>query len=365
MSIIKNLLQAETKNTDVRPANLSTKKVFIIVAIIIAITVFLDNPANSINIDIYNYDSAIRFNLRPTIIIFTGIFFGPFWGALAGGLIDLFSFNLWQSHLDFNLAIHLASIFRGFLAGYLYNYYFKSFSLKTVFFSVSIPFISVSTIMIPGILYLHYSVDLVTNIQNRSLILLAYLPLVVPIIYYILNYIKQNKDIRVMHDRLQELVKIDDLTGVSSRRHFLEYLNKMISYSKRQTKPLTLISIDLDNFKLINDKLGHSTGDRVLEAVGNLLKNEIRNEDMAARIGGDEFAVLLIGTDLEKATILARRLNHNLKKIKIKGLNKIITASIGLTELENYDDSDSFLERSDKALYQAKNNGKDQLAIVD
>ncbi len=68
---------------------------------------------------------------------------------------------------------------------------------------------------------------------------------------------------------------------------------------------------------------------------------------------------------MEKATILARRLNHNLKKIKIKGLNKIITASIGLTELENYDDSDSFLERSDKALYQAKNNGKDQLAIVD
>ena len=201
--------------------------------------------------------------------------------------------------------------------------------------------------MIPVILYLHYSVDLVTNIQNRSLILLAYLPLAVPIIYYILNYIKQNKDIRVMHDRLQELVKIDDLTGVSSRRH------------------LTLISTDLDNFKLINDKLGHSTGDRVLEAVGNSLKNEIRNEDMAARIGGDEFAVLLIGTDLEKASILARRLNHNLKKIKIKGLNKIITASIGLTELENYDDSDSFLERSDKALYQAKNNGKDQLAIVD
>lgn len=201
--------------------------------------------------------------------------------------------------------------------------------------------------MIPVILYLHYSVDLVTNIQNRSLILLAYLPLAVPIIYYILNYIKQNKDIRVMHDRLQELVKIDDLTGVSSRRH------------------LTLISTDLDNFKLINDKLGHSTGDRVLEAVGNSLKNEIRNEDMAARIGGDEFAVLLIGTDLEKATIIAGRLNHNLKKTKIEGLNKIITASIGLTELENYDDSDSFLERSDKALYQAKNNGKDQLAIVD
>ena len=201
--------------------------------------------------------------------------------------------------------------------------------------------------MIPVILYLHYSVDLVTNIQNRSLILLAYLPLAVPIIYYILNYIKQNKDIRVMHDRLQELVKIDDLTGVSSRRH------------------LTLISTDLDNFKLINDKLGHSTGDRVLEAVGNSLKNEIRNEDMAARIGGDEFAVLLIGTDLEKATIIAGRLNHNLKKTKIEGLNKIITASIGLTELENYDDNDSFLERSDKALYQAKNNGKDQLAIVD
>ena len=365
MKIIKKLLQAETKNTDVRPAYLPFKKIFLIVSIIIAVTVFLDNPANSINIDIYNYDSAIRFNLRPTIIIFTGIFFGPLWGALAGSLIDLLSFRLWQSHLDFNLAIHLLSIFRGFLAGYLYNYYFKSFSLKAIFFSVSIPFLSVSTIMIPLVLYLQYSVNLVTNIQNRSLILLVYLPIAVPAIYYILGYIKQNKDLRIMHDRLQKMIKTDDLTGVSSRRNFQEYLNKMISYSRRQTKPLTLISIDLDNFKLINDNFGHSTGDRVLRAVGNLLKAEIRNEDMAARIGGDEFAILLIDTDIKDATVLARRLNYKLKKINIDGLNKLITASIGLTKLDYEDDSDSFLERSDKALYIAKDKGKDQFAIAD
>ncbi|ADL12407.1 GGDEF domain-containing protein [Acetohalobium arabaticum] len=172
---------------------------------------------------------------------------------------------------------------------------------------------------------------------------------------------KKNKKLQQAKDEIEKLSKTDELTGLANRRHFMNYLQKIFSQAQRYSQSLSLVMIDLDKFKNINDTYGHDAGDKVLSALGDLLNNETRNEDLAARIGGEEFIVILTQTDLNDARNYAERIRKKISKLNIESIPVKITASLGVATMKNNDDYESIFNRADEALYKAKNSGRDKV----
>ncbi len=176
---------------------------------------------------------------------------------------------------------------------------------------------------------------------------------------------KKNMKLEKANQRIKELSRRDPLTGLYNRRAFMEYFEKQLAQFRRHSHLLSLIITDIDDFKEINDSYGHSAGDDVLEELGQLLAQETRQEDMAARVGGEEFAILLVKTDKENASKYAERVRQKLKNLKFKSIPESITLSFGIAEARTEDDLDGIYKRSDKALYKAKEAGKDRIEIID
>lgn len=159
-----------------------------------------------------------------------------------------------------------------------------------------------------------------------------------------------------------KLATTDILTDLKNRAAFDDYLNETISTIKKTDKAITLVIIDVDDFKKINDTYGHISGDTVLKAVAKFLESLIRNDDMLARWGGDEFAVIL-NCDLKASKKILQRIKDSEKQNEI--LEKYnICFSIGMSEFKNGDTAESLLIRADKALYKAKANGKNQICDI-
>jgi len=175
---------------------------------------------------------------------------------------------------------------------------------------------------------------------------------------------KKSKELKSLHSKLKAMLKIDDLTGLSNRRHFMDFLNKMHSLSQRHGHSLSILMADIDNFKEINDNYGHHKGDQFLRAVGDILKRKIRNEDLAARMGGDEFVILLPETSLKEALYIAHRIKKCVKNIDILSEKENSSISIGAAQLKEDDDTESFLKRVDDALYQAKEKGRNRVETI-
>lgn len=152
----------------------------------------------------------------------------------------------------------------------------------------------------------------------------------------------------------------DQLTGVASRHHLMAEVELEIEKSAENKSPLSLMVLDLDNFKCINDTLGHVEGDRVLVEIAQLVSRNLRKTDLLSRFGGDEFVVLLSDTPLDEATELAKRI---LKKIQQKKLKAGIplSCSFGISELRSGEEFRQLFERADKALYRAKDGGRNQV----
>ena len=172
---------------------------------------------------------------------------------------------------------------------------------------------------------------------------------------------KKNIELKKANERIENLLRIDKLTGLSNRRHFMEFIQKEMATANRYQNPLTLVMCDIDNFKAVNDTFGHDAGDRVLKTVGNLIANEIRKGELAARIGGDEFAIILTQTSLEKGKIFAERLQSSIRKINLDKVINSITFSIGITELKLDESFATFYKRTDIAMYEAKKSGKNKV----
>lgn len=172
---------------------------------------------------------------------------------------------------------------------------------------------------------------------------------------------KKNRELEKANRRIEELSRTDTLTGLANRRHFLDYFGKMISQARRHSYPLSLIMIDLDRFKQVNDTYGHGAGDDLLSAIGDLLNQETRKEDLAARIGGEEFAVLLTQAGEEEALRYAERIRKEVMKIDVESVNKQVTASLGIATLQDDDDVESIMKRADEALYSSKENGRNMV----
>lgn len=162
-------------------------------------------------------------------------------------------------------------------------------------------------------------------------------------------------------EKEKELSRIDFLTRVGNSRYFIELTDMEIDRARRYGHPLTVVYIDLDNFKSINDRFGHSTGDYLLRLVANTIKNNIRLSDTVARLGGDEFAILLPETGPELAEAITRKV----QKINLEIMEKNgwpVTFSIGVvTFIHPPSTVDEILRISDNLMYNAKNNGKNMI----
>jgi len=162
------------------------------------------------------------------------------------------------------------------------------------------------------------------------------------------------------------LAHCDALTGVKNRSTFSEALNREISLSQRHDHDFTMLVIDIDHFKKVNDSYGHSVGDDALKAVADTIQKSIRTTDMLFRYGGEEFVVLLGNTDCEKSYHIAERVLESVRKINIAVKQQLLelSVSIGMACLSTQDNGESLFQRADAAMYSAKNDGRDQIIVA-
>ena len=166
--------------------------------------------------------------------------------------------------------------------------------------------------------------------------------------------------------KLKQMLTTDYLTGVCNRSHFYEVGEREYLRTMRYSQPLSLIVIDVDHFKLVNDTQGHAGGDEVLKAVAQICAGLRRSSDTVARLGGEEFVVLLPSTDLAGAGEMAERLRAGLEaaEIRVNGNVLRVTASMGCAALDSeVTDLQTLLEAADKALYTAKQTGRNRVVL--
>ena len=164
---------------------------------------------------------------------------------------------------------------------------------------------------------------------------------------------------------VREQAVTDALTGLYNRRYFEEALEKEVQRAKRQKQPFSIIGIDLDYLKKINDTYGHTFGDLAIKTIADVLKSNARSVDVPARIGGEEFNVLLPGINSEGAMIAAERIRKSIEAVEIDTIGHI-TGSLGVaTYFEHSEDVEELLELTDQAMYTSKRNGRNRVTIAE
>jgi diguanylate cyclase (GGDEF)-like protein/PAS domain S-box-containing protein len=162
---------------------------------------------------------------------------------------------------------------------------------------------------------------------------------------------------------LEQMATTDALTGLRNRRAFEDRISSEFSAAARSGRPLTLICMDVDNFKRRNDTYGHAAGDDALRRIGRILVEQIRHEDIAARIGGEEFAILMPGEGLEGALLLSERIQGCLRSEDCGP--RPLTVSVGIsTVIPSVQNWEQLISRADDAMYEAKRTGKDRITLA-
>lgn len=163
---------------------------------------------------------------------------------------------------------------------------------------------------------------------------------------------------------LRSLSLKDDLTGIGNRRAFTEKMAETISFHKRYGINACLVCIDIDEFKSVNDTLGHAAGDTAIRNLANCITGMLRESDSVFRIGGDEFVIIADGTDRQAAYQLTEKIRRTVEETDILP-NRAVTISLGVTVLKPEDTTDTWLDRADSELYKAKNAGRNQVQMED
>ena len=184
------------------------------------------------------------------------------------------------------------------------------------------------------------------------------------LIYDVTDVAVSRIELESMNGRLKQLSKTDFLTQLFNRGHWEESLIQEFKRLQRYTHQSTLLMCDIDHFKRVNDNYGHSAGDLVIQKIADAVRKNLRATDIAGRYGGEEYAVLLVDTNLEQAAFLAERLRKSVEQLSIEYHGQIlkVTLSLGLAEHnKQMTDHRQWIEASDKALYNSKANGRNQV----
>lgn len=176
-------------------------------------------------------------------------------------------------------------------------------------------------------------------------------------------------EIERLNAQLREQALRDPLTGLHNRRYFQETIARDVSAAERKREPLTILTIDVDDFKRVNDEYGHGVGDSALLALANVIRSCFRASDIACRFGGEEFVVVLPGAPLDVARQRAESLRSNFERAplaRVAGASVHATISVGVSALHvGAEEIDQALERADAALYEAKRDGKNRVVIAE
>lgn len=177
------------------------------------------------------------------------------------------------------------------------------------------------------------------------------------------------QDLTQQIDLLKEQVQTDALTGLYNYRFFVDTLPREMERVQRFLQPLSMIMVDIDHFKKLNDQWGHEIGNCALVHIAKLILNSVRKLDFACRFGGEEFVVILPNTDLRQSICVANRIRETIEStpLKLEKHSINITASLGVDEYRPHhtDTLEGFIERVDSWLYQAKHSGRNKVMHVD
>ena len=187
-------------------------------------------------------------------------------------------------------------------------------------------------------------------------------------IYHYRKLAKINKELYALKEKLQEQANHDPMTNLYNRRYFYAIATDILNLAHRENNALSIMMIDIDLFKQVNDTYGHAVGDMTIKKLAKIMQIHTRKSDIIARLGGEEFAILLPNTDLEGAKKIALNLKNIVEKSSIKLDNNQslkFTISIGVALFNDFDTIDTALSRADQALYQAKENGRNQVKVLE
>lgn len=188
-----------------------------------------------------------------------------------------------------------------------------------------------------------------------------------PLVEYLTSQIGITLDNALTHEKVERLSVTDGLTGLFNRRHFSERIDEEFSKATRYKTPLSLLIMDVDHFKRVNDTYGHQVGDVVLVAVAQILRQSVRETDLIGRYGGEEFVVLLPHTDTEQAGAVAEKIRKAVSETFIGEMDgKAVTISIGLAGLNGVeaDNVEDLIRHADGALYRAKEEGRNRVVAA-
>ncbi|WP_428911485.1 diguanylate cyclase [Niallia sp. Krafla_26] len=175
-----------------------------------------------------------------------------------------------------------------------------------------------------------------------------------------MSLIQLTEELQQKNEILKTLAVTDELTGIYNRHYIDKVINREMSHSDKNHEPLTMVLLDLDHFKIVNDQWGHPVGDEVLKHTARLTKELIRKSDIIARFGGEEFVVLLPNTTLQGGLIVSEKIR---KKMETSFFSPVgtVTASFGVSERKQFESFQDWYKRADEALYYAKNNGRNRV----
>lgn len=205
-----------------------------------------------------------------------------------------------------------------------------------------------------------------------QLALYTYLTVSTAVAFGLFGYLlgKREQRLRKLAERFAEASITDALTGLINAQQFHSRLGEALERHRRSGENLSLIIMDLDRFKMVNDSWGHPTGDKVISAVGDLLRANLRPYDTAGRVGGEEFGIVLPHTDSAEASLVAERLRQKLANRRFYPVNNseefTVTASFGIASVPSEEEitRTQFYARADKALYSAKEAGRNRIDIA-
>ncbi|WMS42931.1 diguanylate cyclase [Acuticoccus sp. MNP-M23] len=293
---------------------------------------------------------------RTTMIMLSGLFGGPV-GALIAGAIAI-SYRIHLGGIGALAGITIITM--SFLFGIIGHYLFVSADKKTSIFDIQLfalcaPLLSLGVFALPA--------QIAWPILQETFVPLAAVRIVGTVL---LGMMILHERHRVDAEReVRRLAFVDELSGLPNRRSFYLHLDRAWARWKRYANPFAIVMVDIDRFKLINDNYGHPAGDEVIKRLGFVLSEEARESDIAARLGGEEFALLLSNTSSDGALIMAERIRRRMENELIEVDGKIIncTISAGISaDLDGKSIRRDPLSSSDQALYEAKRGGRNRIA---